>query len=224
MMTIQPNEVCTEMSLPSSAPRNGAVRGKLRVSRGLAEWTIRAMSARASESYRDGGADLLYQACFSGRPPRITAHDGTIDVAYERGFFGFFGSSAADIELCAEIPWEIVIGGGASEVHADLRHLNVSSIEVRGGASDLEIELGEPRELVPIRVRGGVDQLTIVRPPKVPMRLRVRGGAADLSLDEQHFGAAGGLIALESYGFDAESAAYDLAIGGGASRLMVRER
>jgi hypothetical protein len=80
--------------------------------------------------------------------------------------------------------------------------------------------LSEPNGWVPIRIGGGASNVTILRPPHVGARLRVKRGAAHLAFDEQRLGAIGGLIRFESSP-DGTTTGYDIHVGSGANRLTV---
>ena len=81
-----------------------------------------------------------------------------------------------EIALCAAVPWSIELRGGATRLTADLRVLRLESFEMRGGASKLELLLPHPAGTVPIRVAGGMNQLTIQRPVEKELEAGVAGG------------------------------------------------
>jgi hypothetical protein len=60
------------------------------------------------------------------------------------------------------------------------------------------------------------------RPAGAEARLKVKGGAATLTFDEQSFDALGGKVQLQSPGFEGASARYEIEISGGASELTVQ--
>jgi hypothetical protein len=52
----------------------------------------------------------------------------------------------------------------------------------------------------------------------------VRGGASNLTLDEQHLGAVGGETGLESSGYADATDRYDIEVYGGANNLTIEAR
>jgi hypothetical protein len=94
------------------------------------------------------------------------------------------------------------------------------TIEIHDGASGLTVDLPDA-ELRALEIYGGVSNATIRRADGVPVRLHVRGGARKLTLDEQHLGAVGGPMRLDSPGASEASERLDIDVHGGASNLTV---
>ena len=80
--------------------------------------------------------------------------------------------------------------------------------------------LPPPRGLVPIQVAGGVNDLTITRPPGTAARLRVRGGASNVVFDGRRFASRGRDARWASTDGD-EPDQYEIDIAGGARTLTV---
>ena len=55
----------------------------------------------------------------------------------------------------------------------------------------------------------------------MPVRLHIRGGARKLTLHEQHLGAVGGGMLLDSPGASEAAERLDIDVHGGASTLVV---
>jgi len=128
----------------------------------------------------------------------------------------------ARITLDGARPWRIAIRGGASEVTVDLARLaRLDALEIRGGASEVAVALPRPTGTVALAISGGASELALRRPRGVPLRLSVRGGVSDLTLDESHFEAIGGHTILHTEGWAAATDRYELSISGGASGLAV---
>ena len=93
-----------------------------------------------------------------------------------------------------------------------------------GGVSHGSIELPVPAGVVPIRVTGGVNDLTVTRPAGTGAILKVRGGAVNVSFDGQRSGAVGGTASwLSREGADGDDR-YEIEIVGGARTLVVTTR
>jgi DNA-binding MarR family transcriptional regulator len=165
---------------------------------------------------------LLYRARFGSVVPKVEVSGGSVTIASATSAFKLFGRrERAQIDLHRFIPWAIGIRGGASHVEADLRELELRSFDVRGGASDVSLSLPTPKGTVPVTVRGGVNNLTIVRPAGVATRLLVGHGASDMTIDTLRLGAVGGEMRWETPDFARATDRYDLEIGGGASGLTL---
>jgi hypothetical protein len=127
----------------------------------------------------------------------------------------------AEVELNASIPWDVEVRGGASRLLADLRGLRLASLKVDGGTSRLEVVLPAPSGLVTVGILGGASNVAIRRPEGVAARLRVDGGATNLTFDDRHIGAAGGALDLQSGDYDGAADRYDIAVTGGANNLSI---
>ncbi len=167
----------------------------------------------------------LYRARFKNRTPSIKLREGTVMIQYP--CFTLLdwplGRPVAEIQLNRSIPWEVEFRGGVSGLKADLSALQLQSIDILGGASQIEMRLPEPSEAVFIYIAGGVSNALIRRPPGAELRLRLHGGAARLQFDDQRYNALGGDTNLESPRFSQAAGRYEIYIAGGASRLTIAQ-
>lgn len=129
--------------------------------------------------------------------------------------------STADFVLSADLPWDIEIQGGMSEVRGELEALTLASFDIRGGVSNLELTLGRPAGSCAIRLAGGASHFVIRRPKEVGVRLVIRGGASHVALDEAFFGAVGGKVRMESLDYAESKDRYEIEIAGGVSHLRI---
>lgn len=198
-------------------PYTGQTRARLLVSAGISHLVLRA----------DPEATDLLRGHFDGLVPRVQLADDEVSIRYRFGWGEWLGNLfsrepiAAELVLHPAVTWEIVFRGGVSEIDADLRAGRVSSLEFTGGACHLDLALPVPETTVPVRFRGGASEIAIRRPKGVPIGLEIRGGVSSLELDTKRIGAAGGEITLESDGYAAALARYDVGITGGASDVRV---
>jgi len=170
-----------------------------------------------------GEESELFGAYFERPIPDVAVEDGRVTIEYPRfpRRISLRRPLPADIALNRTIPWHIEIRGGMAHVRADLRDLPISEIELSGGAADIRLLLPRQFGATPLRFSGGISDLTIRRPEEVGVSLDITGGAADLRLDEQHFGAIGGEMRWESSGYRTATDRYDIRIIGGVSRLRI---
>ena len=118
-------------------------------------------------------------------------------------------------------PWAVSLRGGMWQLRADLRGLRLESLEVTGGASDVEIWLPEPTGTVPVRIAGGASEVRIHRPGTAALRAVLSGGASRLEFGDQRLGAVGGHNVLSTPGFDEATDRYEVRFSGGASQVTV---
>ena len=167
----------------------------------------------------------LYRARFGDRMPKVEARRGVVTIQYPRFPSGDWlndrSEPPAEVELNASISWDVEVSGGASRLLADLRGLRLGSLKVDGGASRLEVVLPAPSGIVTVVILGGASNVAIRRPEGVAARLRVDGGATNLTFDDRHIGAAGGELDLQSGDYDGAVDRYALAVTGGANNLSI---
>ena len=196
----------------SSAPLGSASAGRLEFTKGAARVGIKG----------DPALTDLYQASFVGPVPEITVTGGTVVVQQRRRFRPFdWRAQSADFTLSTAVPWDISLRGGMWKLAADLTALRVTSLEVTGGASDIEVRLPAPEGTVPVRVSGGASKVTLLRPRGTEARAEVSGGASQLVFDDQRLGGVGGRTVLASGAFADAADRYEIRFTGGASQVMV---
>ncbi len=177
----------------------------------------------------------LYRGRFEGAVPRVRVRGNVVTVSYPK--FGWFDWRAmiagqnveasvhwrkdrGELALNSHVRWAVELRGGASRLSADLRAADLESFESRGGASKMYLDLGNPSGVVPIRVAGGVNNLSVRRPKGVAIALTVHGGANRLTLDGERIAASGGLL-MQSAGAEAARDRFELEISGGASKVSI---
>jgi hypothetical protein len=204
----------TAAGVQFSASREGVREGRLEFSRGVAHLTVRG--ARIAE---------LFRARFDRPAPSVSADGGSVVVRYPRFSPRSWGwpwtRRGGQMTLSEDVTWDIRIRQGVAHMDADLRGLRIGSVDLGHGASRIDLRLPRPTGVVPVRIAGGASQVRITRPAGTPARLSVRRGVADLTFDEQEFGAVGGRLRLESPGGSDADGRYDIEISGGATHLRV---
>jgi len=179
--------------------------------RGVANLTVRV----------DPSITGSYQGEFYGPKPRVSEADDVVSIDYSQFNPFRWGRTSADVRLSPSASWAIEIRGGVSHWNSDLRNLELTGIDVRGGVSKVELWLPRPTGSSIIRISGGASQLTLHRPAGVRARLQIGGGASKLELYTQYLGAVGGPVRLETPDYPKAQDRYEVEIGGGASRIRV---
>lgn len=195
-----------------SAPLGDLDSGRLVVSCGMAHLTVRA----------EEGLAALYQARFHGPMPDVTARGGTVTIRYPRRLWALGGRhAAAEVALSAAIPWQIVIQGGAAQVDALLGRLPLAELEIKGGMSEIHLELPVPSGVVPIRISGGASDITVRRPAGVAASAHLKGWASAIVFDDQSYSAMGNDVRLYSHGYDVTAPRYDIDVASSASMVTI---
>jgi hypothetical protein len=93
------------------------------------------------------------------------------------------GPGVIDIQLSSKLPWRVRLTGGAATHALDLRAGSLLGFELIGGAARVDLSLPPPKGTVPLKLTGGVNQLSVHAPRDVPTRVRVGSGASNVTLD-----------------------------------------
>ena len=195
-----------------TAPLEGVESGRLVFSSWASRLILRA----------DAAMDELYRASFEGPVPDVKVVRGTVTFRYPRRLRLFDRSKqGAEVVLNAAVPWRIELRGGASEVVAELGGLDLSGLEVSGGASSFRVDLPEPSGTVPVRIAGGASEIAVRRPAGTAARVRLKGWASQLTFDDQTFGAVGSDVRLQSPGYEDAAGRYDVEVSGSASDVTL---
>jgi len=176
--------------------------------------------------------DSLYQAHVeypSGENPPTISLDretGSLQIHESSTFspFHFFGGSRRHVRitLTDQIPWSVQIGGGAANLQLDLRHGQLSKLEISGGANRLDAQLPNPKGTVVISVSGGANNVTMVAPAHSPWRIAVSGGVSAVTINGSSSGNLGGDFLRQSPDYGSATDRFDIEISGGASHVDFR--
>lgn len=168
----------------------------------------------------DASLPELYRArCPRSRLVVRTEADTVIVDGARPGWYDCMHEAPADLVLSGGVPWSIELRRGGSRLAADLRWMRLDSLDVDGGVSRIDVSLPHPSGAVPLRFLGGVTHVAIHRPAGAAARLRVYGGATDVTFDDEHVSAVPGELHLESPGSGRSVQRYDIEIHGGACAL-----
>jgi DNA-binding MarR family transcriptional regulator len=196
----------------SSAPVVPGGAARLEFSKGAARVVLRG----------EAGMTELYRGHFDGPAPDVLVNGNTMVVQQRRRFRPFdWRGQSSDITLNAGLPWVILFRGGMWQLDADLRGMQIQSVEIKGGASQVEIWLPLPRGIVPVRLSGGASRILVHRPAGAAMRAEVGGGASQLVFDDQRPGSIGGRAYFSSPGFNEAVDRYEVRFSGGASQITI---
>lgn len=167
----------------------------------------------------------LYQAHFKHNTPRVWLQDDILTVEYNH--FPFISKTAgfreplAEISMNGSIPWEIEFRHGVSFLNAELATVQLNSLDILGGANQLQLSLSTPLDTTFIYISGGIRQGVIHIPLDTALRVQVRGGASHMRFEDQRFEVDGGEISLETPNFESATQRYDICIAGGVNEFSI---
>ncbi|HXC77106.1 MAG TPA: DUF5668 domain-containing protein [Candidatus Acidoferrum sp.] len=170
------------------------------------------------------GADLYRAAVtYSGPKPDVTLDrsTGALRIS-QQGEFGIFGSLNLNIDLHVNpsVAWSFSLNSGATSASLNLTDVQLASLEANNGAIRLDLTVGPPKGIVPIRVNGGAPNLRFHRPSGVAVSVQLSGGALNLTADGHHTSAIGS-ASWQSDGDAGASDAYAIEVNGGACNVTV---
>jgi len=200
-----------------SIPYEGQTRLRFTVVSGLASARVRV----------DPNADALVTMHCSGEAPELRLSGGEVRLVWPVSFSDWWRRllhahyGDTEIVLHPVVTWDFVVRGGLASLDGDLRAGSVSSIEVSGGCSNVEIQVPKPAGTVPISISGGASHFRLTRPADVGVAVQVSGGISSLRLDDRAFDSIGGSAQLETSGRVPGSPYYDIRVTGGASNVRV---
>jgi DNA-binding MarR family transcriptional regulator len=188
---------------------------------GLHEARLAIRSGLSSLRLRPGGnPGELYRASFEGSTPQVRLRDGRVVVQF-KGFGFDWRGRVATFGLNTSIPWTIELVGGIQKVEADLRAIDVRSLDIVGGAERVQIELRQPTGETRVKIVGGVKTLRLERPAGVPLRLSIQGGSDGITIDGARLERKHSPTTLETPGWRPDGDRIDLTIVGGSKSIEI---
>ncbi len=171
--------------------------------------------------------DQLYRAHFeypaNGPAPDVSfdRSHGTLRIQAHNVFLShlFTRERRVTVQLSNQVPWTLHFTGGASAVRLDLAQLQLTRLDISGGAHHLELTLPEPKGTVPIDVSGGVAGLVLRVPQGSAWRFHLSGGAASININGSHRSAAGSYT-QESPNFGSAENRFEIQLSGGFSNVQ----
>ena len=148
-----------------------------------------------------------------------------IEVVSGSGTFDFNSENNAerwDLQLSPEIPIEMAVQAGASQVELDLTRLRVPELQVELGAAQLHLRLPAHGH-TSATVEAGAADVTIDIPADTPARIRTRGGLAQIEVDTRAFPQVGSSDVYQSPGYrSSPDNRIDLELKTGLAKVEVR--
>lgn len=195
-----------------SAPREGEARVSLDLRSGASNVHFN----------QHGGADL-YRAHFEGKAPRIEHSGQMLSLAWVESGFRLPGlrRKASHVSLHEDVEWSVRVAGGLTHSKAEWTRLSLRRIDIRGGVSNVSLDLPSPRGKLLVHIAGGAYALDIRRPQGAQVRVHIHRGASSLTLDDLSLGSVGGGTRWESPGAKASDDVIDIDVAGGADRFTL---
>jgi hypothetical protein len=134
---------------------------------------------------------------------------------------GTKGAAAVNITLNAEVRWNLRVNGGIKTGVLDLSGTRLGAVDLRGGATRLDLVLPRPDGTLTVRMTGGINRFRIRTADRAPARVRAQRGAGKITLyDVVEDGVARGQ-SLASPAFDRSTDRIDVDAVAGMGTLIV---
>jgi hypothetical protein len=125
-----------------------------------------------------------------------------------------------NVALTREIPLQLELETGASEIRMNLQELRVTELTVKTGASSSVITLPANAGLTRVNVHSGAASTEIYVPQGVAGRIRVQSGLAGINIDQNRFPATGG--GYETPGYDSAANKAEIYVETGVASVTIR--
>ncbi len=155
-----------------TAPVNGRTK---------AAFEMLAASDRIRVTVADIGDDLFRISTPDGSPLRPSPELNDAGVRLQMNRDGSGADGEVDVVLAAQVRWTLRFSGYSAESDVDLGDGLVDGIEMVGGTRRAVLELSKASGTVPVKITGGVDDLTLRAPAGNPIRVKVGGGASTVT-------------------------------------------
>ncbi|MDI6101996.1 hypothetical protein QLQ12_25585 [Actinoplanes sp. NEAU-A12] len=149
--------------------------------RTLATFELLAATDRVQVRIADLGEDLyrISSPEGTGIRPSADVRDDRLRVDVTRDNAGTGGE--VEVLLAAKVRWTIRFSGYSAERIVDLSAGRIKGIELVGGTRRAEMTLAQAAGTVPMKITGGIEELTLRAPTGSPVRIKVGGGAGTVT-------------------------------------------
>lgn len=203
----------TGSSINASTPLAGAETGTLAVTGGAATTHLHVGNT---------GEDLYHatiQTSF-GAQPQVTNATGKVTIDFGATSSGLFSiHRVADVTLSDQVPWTISIDGGAMSLDGDLSEGKLTSLNLSGGASRIDLRLPAPLGDAPVHLSGGALDVRLHRPAGSAMRITINGGASTIYGDGRQVASLSGDATWETPDWGSSPDRYTVTVDGGANTV-----
>ncbi|GIF15350.1 hypothetical protein [Actinoplanes teichomyceticus] len=155
-----------------TAPLDGRTR---------ATFEMLAASDRVRVRVADIGNDLFRISTPDDSPLRPSPQLADDRVRLQMTRDGDGADGEVDVVLAISVRWSLRFAGYAAEREVDLGQGRVTGIEVVGGTRRAVMALSSASGTVPVKITGGIEELTLRAPADSPIRVRVGGGATTVT-------------------------------------------
>lgn len=155
--------------------------------------------------------------------PSIEKEGDTIEVTVKQqeGSWRLRNGAAHEwaLHLSGDLLWEVKVDIGAVQAEMDLSGIPLSGLDMKVGAGDLNLKLGDNGVNTPVSVKAGASNIEILVVEGTAVKIHLRGALTSTNLDDM-----GWLLVDGEYyspGYEEASSRLDLDVDMGAGNLQV---
>ncbi len=153
-----------------------------------------------------------------------TQKDGetiAVTVKQEGGSWRLGNGAVNDwrVHLARDLPWEIKVDTGAVRGEIDLAGLPLEGLDIKVGAGDLELRLGDNGESAPVSIKAGASNVKLMVAEGTGVKIRLRGALTNTNLQELGWFLVDGEYV--SPGYEEAPSRLDLEVEMGVGNLQV---
>jgi hypothetical protein len=167
--------------------------------------------------------DNLLEASLADPVPVVAVDHNRISIEYPLGSRLLRRMERSRIRLSPRVSWSLDVHSGATQSTIDLSAGQLSAATFHSGVANSTLLLPHPDGECLIRLQS-VQQLQILRPTNVPIRLELERGATAVDFDRRHYQSASRYLSDESEGFAQSHGRYVVTARSGVSGLTIGMR
>lgn len=143
-----------------------------------------------------------------------------VTIGLESQGFPWFptGDNILDVTLGQDLPTDLTIDSGASQINGDLSSVNLRNLTFDAGASSVNLKLGDKQAEQRVNVDGGASSLTLRVPRSSGVQIKMDAGLVNKDFDDIRE------VSKDTYetdSFETTSRKVFIAVNAGASNLKI---
>jgi hypothetical protein len=99
-------------------------------------------------------------------------HEVRIGPESSRSQFSLYHSHEVELKLNEELLWDIDLDAGAADIKLDLSPFMIDDLKINGGATSIEIKLGDRSDNVEVDIETGVSSVVVKVPEDVACEVK----------------------------------------------------
>ena len=193
----------------------GTSSGQLNLKFGAAKLNI----ASGTDKFIEGSAETRGGVDISRSTSGATQKVEVDQVGGNPFFWGGRGKNEIDLRLNDSIPFDLNLDTGASQFALDLSSVEVSSLEINGGATSGDIRLSDEADLSKVQISSGASSFDIEVPRGVALRIDNKSGLSSINLKDFSLNKDGNI--WQSPDYDTAEKKIEITFTAGASSINI---